>query len=148
MHRFFKQSVFIPAAALAVSAAALAAPQAAYASSGGGCSSWGGSFPGTNPPVKAETCIENVGNTVFAWVYWTNVQNITCWGSYKVRDDTLGTFREFNINDCGTSQVSFTGVSGHHYHVYSNTNEVIVGVLDYPELQWPGTLPNSPELNL
>jgi hypothetical protein len=149
MHRLFKHSVFIPAAALAVSAAALAAPQAAYASSGGGCSNWA-AVPGTaNPTISTQSCIGGSGSTVWGWLYWNNTSSVyTCWGTLKVRDDTLGTFRAYNVNGCSPMEVVFTGIQGHHYHVYSNANAVTYGSVSNFVLQWEGTVPNSPELNL
>lgn len=125
----------------------------AQASSGGGCSNWA-AIPGTNsggdPYTSTQSCIGGSGTTVWGWLYWQNANapSFTCWGTLKVRDDTLGTSRSYDVNGCSAMEVVFTGISGHHYHVYSNSDAVKYGIVDKSELQHSGTVPNSPEFNL
>ena len=125
----------------------------AQASSGGGCSNWA-AIPGTNagggPYTSTQSCIGSSGTTVWGWLYWQNADatDFTCWGTLKVRDDTLGTFRSYDVNGCSPMEVVFTGISGHHYHVYSNSGAVTYGIEGNLPNQHSGTVPNSPELYL
>ena len=146
--KYSRTSTVVVAAIFAAGAGLLGAAPA-QAASDGGCSNWA-AIPGTNnPTTSTQSCIGHSGTTVWGWLYWNNAQSpLTCWGTLKVRDDTLGTFRSYNVNNCSPLEVVFTGIAGHHYHVYSNTDAVTYGVLDNFQIQWDGTVPNSPELDL
>lgn len=144
-----RRAIAVAIAAFTVGGGLLGATPA-QASSGGGCTNWA-AIPGTNtggdPYTSTQSCIGGSGTTVWGSLYWQNANapDFTCWGTLKIRDDTAGTFRSYEVNGCSSMEVYFTGIKGHHYHVYSNPGGVTYGINNNIANQYSGTVPNSPE---
>ena len=143
--KYSRRSTALATAVLAAACGVFAAAPA-QAVPDGVCSNFA-AFSGAPGNVATQTCIGHSGTTVWGWLYWKNT-GYSCWGTLKIRDDTLGTFQAFDVNGCSPTVVDFTGISGHHYHVYSNTDALLYGEESNPAVQYSGTAPNSPELIL
>jgi hypothetical protein len=138
-------AIFIAAGTLLATMGAGHASAATPAvASGGGCAPNWAQVSILDVSVKG--CIsEDSHRNIVGDVHWSS-GNFTleqCTTDIKVRDDTLGTFREQQSIGCGlvTGTLSFPAIAGHHYHTYwtVTVTDELTGA------SYPGTIPNSPE---